>query len=142
MERVGQTTMSGDRWKLNLLSLWSCLRPSWWKPVAGASLGSCAAAIVLHFKPGDPARVAAVYGLGLLVGLVVFVGPILVRQLLAPVVNSPANLQAASDTPVLVSIPRIPTPELLRLKRRERIRNWVLSIASIATLVVVVGWVA
>ncbi len=134
--------MSGGRWKLKLFSLWSCLRPGWWKLVAGSSLGLCVGALALHFRPGDPGRVAMVYGLGLSLGLAVFVGPVLIRHLLIPVVNSPGHLQATSEIPVLVSIPRISTPELLRSTRREYIWNWVLSIASIAVLAFVLGWVA
>jgi len=74
-------------------------------------------------------------GIGIVAGLVLFVGPILARPLLRPVIASEAGLRALGDVPVLVSIPMIPTPASLRRERLVRIRNWGLAAASVLVVV-------
>ena len=48
---------------------------------------------------------------GCVVGLALFVGPLILRRFLNPLVSSEAGLRAIVEIPVLVSIPRIPTAD-------------------------------
>ena len=75
-----------------------------------------------------------VYGMGLLVGLVVFVGPVVGAGALHPLVCSQAGLQALSEVPVLAAIPRIPTRDAVRAGRLRRAQNWGLSLLSAVVL--------
>ncbi|HKQ61389.1 MAG TPA: hypothetical protein VJS92_08850 [Candidatus Polarisedimenticolaceae bacterium] len=77
-----------------------------------------------------------ILGLGVAMGLVVFVGPLVLRRLLQPIVGSEAGLRLASEAEVLVGIPALPTAETARLARGARLRNFGLSVASVAILVV------
>jgi hypothetical protein len=83
-----------------------------------------------------------IYGLGLAGGLILFVGPLIGHAMLHPVIHSEQGLHGLSDIPVLVSIPRIPTPELAKAARRFRLRNIglsALSAAALAAAVLLVG---
>lgn len=86
---------------------------------------------VVPFKPvfPDPFQVK-VLGVGL--GLLLFVGPLLLGRYLNPVVSSESGLRAITDVPVLVSIPRIPTPANHGSERRLLAKN--MSIAVACTL--------
>ncbi len=77
-----------------------------------------------------------VLGIGLVLGLLVFLAPLLLREFFRPVVRSEAVLEASTEVPVLVSIPRIHTPQAEQFERNRRIANWMLSALSIGTLVV------
>lgn len=76
-----------------------------------------------------------VMGIGLLSGLLAFVAPLLLRDVFRPVVRSEAVLEASTDLPVLISIPRIQTPQAVRLEKNRVATNWVLSVLSIGVLV-------
>jgi len=92
-------------------------------------------------RPARPSSVPAwpnrlqFLGGGIAAGLVLFVGPLLARRLLRPVIASEAGLRALGDVPVLVSIPMIPTPATLRHERHVRIRNWGLAAVSVIAVV-------
>ena len=79
------------------------------------------------------------YGTGIGLGLLLFVGPVLARHLLIPIIGSEARLARVSDVPVLVTVPSIPTPAMARRRRRLRLRNAMLSLLAVAMLVAVVG---
>ncbi len=75
-----------------------------------------------------------IYGLGLLCGLLVFVGPLVASTALRPVVCSQAGLEALWEVPVLAAIPRIATRDTLRAERIRSAQNWGLSLLSAAVL--------
>jgi len=79
-----------------------------------------------------------VYSLGLAVGLTIFVGPLLVRSAVNPVICSPAALRGLADAPVLVGIPRIRTRETREGQRRQFLLNVFLSFMSVIGLAVAV----
>lgn len=81
-----------------------------------------------------------VYLVGLVIGLVLFVGPLPLRRMLHPVIGSEAGLRALSSVPLLVSIPRIPTAEFLGQKRRRIVSNVGLSLLSTAVLTAVLAY--
>lgn len=81
---------------------------------------------------------AMIYAVGVLAGLLVFVGPLLAKALLDPMISSRAGLLQALEVPVLVSIPRVATDEVLQAARGRRLRNVLVSLASIAVLIVTV----
>jgi hypothetical protein len=56
-----------------------------------------------------------------------FVGPLLARRFLSPVISSEAGLRALTDVPVLVTIPRVETSQTKGLVLRRRIKNFALS---------------
>jgi len=91
--------------------------------------------------PADPIfpKPLLIYGAGVALGLVVFVGPVLGRGLLMPVVRSEARLAEAIEVPVLVTIPRIETPAAVRQLRRNRMKNVVLAASSVAAVLAVVA---
>ena len=72
-------------------------------------------------------------------GLMLFVSPVVLHRLLSPLVWSANGLQVMCDTPVLVSIPSIDTPEVRRKSRRNVLKNFTLSAASVAVLAVAVA---
>jgi polysaccharide chain length determinant protein (PEP-CTERM system associated) len=89
------------------------------------------------YPPSVPIQPAPlmVFGLGIVVGLAGFVGPIVLLSLLRPLVNSEARLRAIAPTvPLLVSIPRLPVPATVRGDRQRRMRNLGLSAISIVVL--------
>jgi polysaccharide chain length determinant protein (PEP-CTERM system associated) len=83
----------------------------------------------------DPMRL---YGLGVIVGLLLFVGPVLLRNVLNPVVSSEAGVRGLVDLPVLVTIPRFLTEDTVRSGRRRLVKNVGFSLLSTAVLAVVV----
>lgn len=78
-----------------------------------------------------------VIAVGALLGLGLFLGPLVLRRLLSPVLMSEARLKALSDVPVLVRIPSLETPDTAQRVRRNRLRNFALSGLSIAVLLTV-----
>ncbi len=89
------------------------------------------------FPPVMPVRPAPmrVFGVAIVFGLVGFVGPLALRVVLRPLVNSEAALRALSaDIPLLVSIPRLEAPESRLRDRRRWMMNIGLSAAAVAIL--------
>jgi polysaccharide chain length determinant protein (PEP-CTERM system associated) len=84
-------------------------------------------------KPVSP-KPLPILGLSALIGLVIFVGPILAKWFLVPVVGSEAALRSLSDVPVLVSVPLIDTPAVARQVRRRWLLNIGLSLLSMTLL--------
>ncbi len=79
----------------------------------------------------------AIFGVGVALGLILFVGPVLLVGFIHPTVQSEEGLRASLPVPLLVSIPRIETESTRRLALRRRTGNLVLSGLSVAFLVVV-----
>lgn len=75
------------------------------------------------------------YAMGLACGLLLFVGPVLARNVLNPVIVSEAGFSGLSDVPMLVSIPTIVTPETQHRSRRRWFANLTLAVLSGAVLV-------
>jgi uncharacterized protein involved in exopolysaccharide biosynthesis len=88
-------------------------------------------------KPVAPKPIP-VAGLAVIAGCMLFVGPVLARRGLNPLVSSESGLRALSDVPVLVSLPRVITAENRREKSRRFAKNVGLSLVSAAVLVMVV----
>ncbi len=76
-----------------------------------------------------------VHALYLALGCLVFLGPLLLRNLLRPVITSEAGFLSLSDLPMLVSIPLIETAEVKRAARWHWFKNIGLSVISGAVLV-------
>lgn len=75
---------------------------------------------------------------GLFLGIGLFLGPGITKRLLSPAVSSEAAVRAMTEIPILVSIPRLETKEVVAVRHRRRAREVTASIASFAVLVVVV----
>ena len=73
-------------------------------------------------------------GGGLVLGLLLFVGTVVAREWLHPVVRSSAGLEQLDDLPILTAIPRVETPVTVRRRRLGHARNFGLSLASLALL--------
>jgi polysaccharide biosynthesis transport protein len=82
----------------------------------------------------NPSRVHLI---SLLFGMTLFVGPVVGRRLLRPLISSEAVLRSATDVPVLVSIPLIPTGRAIRNRWARRIKNLALAAASLAASAIV-----
>ncbi|ANM31601.1 hypothetical protein ABI59_21605 [Acidobacteria bacterium Mor1] len=93
------------------------------------------AAAPLPDAPIHPS-VSLYLGGGVLCGLLLFVGPLSLRELWRPIVRSSRGLALLDDLPVLTSIPRVNTPSTLR--RLCHLRNFSLSTAAILLLAAVV----
>ena len=72
-----------------------------------------------------------IYGVAVAGGLFLFVFPLLIRLFLSPLVHSESSLREKTDTPVLIAIPRIRTPEFDHEGRRVLIKNLGWSLMSI-----------
>jgi capsular polysaccharide biosynthesis protein len=81
------------------------------------------------------------YALGVLAGLLVFVGPVIALRVLNPPVSSEAGLRVVTDVPVLVSIPRIEAVGFRGSALRSFAKNAALAAVSAAVLVAVVYFV-
>jgi succinoglycan biosynthesis transport protein ExoP len=77
---------------------------------------------------------------GVLGGLALFVGPVVLRSILLPVVASEAGLRQVADVPLLVAIPRLETRGAIRAVRVRHLLNIVASAMSLAALAVVVSF--
>ena len=78
-------------------------------------------------------------GAGIVGGLLLFVGPLLARVLLNPVITSEVGLRTATDAELLVAIPLFPTPATKRLQQRTRRLNLWLSAGAASVLCGVVA---
>jgi uncharacterized protein involved in exopolysaccharide biosynthesis len=89
------------------------------------------------FAPNPPKLI----GVAIVAGFALFVGPLVARRVLNPLVASEAGLRAISEVPVLVSLPRIVTPANRGYAARRLAKNLGLSVASAAVLVGVILFV-
>ena len=87
--------------------------------------------------PAIPVRPipAMIYAAGVFGALLVFVGPIVLKSLLDPVVCSEAGLLELADVPLLITIPRLVTDDIVRAVRGRLVRNVGASLVSIAILI-------
>jgi len=75
------------------------------------------------------------YVMGIFAGFLLFVGPVLAGRFLRPVISSEAGLRSLKDVPVLVTIPRVATPESRGKAVRRTIKNFALSTLCVAATV-------
>jgi hypothetical protein len=85
-------------------------------------------------RPVAP-RPIEVYLLGLVVGLIVFVGPPVVGSAVNPVIRNETAIGDLTRLPVLVCIPRVSTPDNREDSRRRFLLNVFLSVVSAFGLV-------
>jgi polysaccharide chain length determinant protein (PEP-CTERM system associated) len=78
-----------------------------------------------------------VYGMGLMVGLVIFVGPSISKHFLIPTVMSESGLEELSDLPILTTIGRLETPAIEREQRRRKLGNIVASVLFVSAFAAV-----
>lgn len=83
---------------------------------------------------------AVIYAVGFAGGLIAFVGPMLLRGILVPMVSSEAGLRAITDIPFLGSIPQLHTPSTLRAARMRLLGNISASVASVVILAGTAYW--
>ena len=88
--------------------------------------------------PVEP-RPVIVASAGIGIGVLLFVGPLLGRALLFPVVLSEARLIDQAEVPILITIPRIPTQASKRRARLRRFWNAGVSVAAGFVLAAVLG---
>lgn len=124
------------------IQLGLALRASWWTLVAGICLGASASLVLLAMIPQRyeaAAPAAPLHGplivLGILTGCLIFVGPLLTRRFLNPIISCKEGLLSLSGVPLLARIPRIPTPGATRERAGYWIKNLALSLLSVAALV-------
>ncbi len=79
-----------------------------------------------------------ILGLGVIAGLGLFVGPLVIKRLLVPVITSEKALKEFARSPIVFAIPRIPTTEGMRAEYWRRVRNLALSGLSVVALVAAV----
>ncbi len=82
----------------------------------------------------DPNRV---YLLGVIVGIALFVGPLLLGRFLNPIISSEAGLRSLIDVPVLVSVPRVITRDNVGTGRKRFFKNLGFSVLFTALLAAV-----
>ncbi len=93
--------------------------------------------------PTSPIRPVplVIYAFGVAVGLVLFVGPPVLRAFFVPTIRSEAGLrEVMGGVPVLVSIPKLVTPEIARSILRRRLFNVTASLVCAAVLAATLGW--
>jgi uncharacterized protein involved in exopolysaccharide biosynthesis len=73
-------------------------------------------------------------GVSVAAALLLFIGPIVVRWFLFPVVASEAGIRSLAEIPILVTVPRFKTPDVAKLVRRRRVKNFGLSLLSTTIL--------
>jgi succinoglycan biosynthesis transport protein ExoP len=78
-----------------------------------------------------------VYGLGLIGGFMLFVGPIVANYFLVPTIVSESGLKELSEYPVLITINQLQTPYIERLKRSRKLKNVLASMLAMTVLAVV-----
>ena len=79
-----------------------------------------------------------VAALGLIAGLLLFVGPVTVKGFLFARITSEAGLEAISPVPVLVSVPLLAAHEVVEENRRRTFHNLALSLLSVTASCAVV----
>lgn len=129
--------------KIVAIQLGHALSASWWTVVAGSCLGASTALVLLAVVPqtfgaaaSPPLRVPLV-ALGVLTGCLTFVGPVLTRRFLDPVISCAQGLRSLSGVPLMARLPRIPTPGAKRERTKRWLKNIGLSLLSVAALVAV-----
>lgn len=91
---------------------------------------------IVPFRPIFP-NPMYIHLLGVGVGVLLFLGPLLLRHFVNPVIASEAGMRGSIDVPVLVSIPKVMTPENERASRAQFLKNMGLSALSTAALAAV-----
>jgi uncharacterized protein involved in exopolysaccharide biosynthesis len=91
-------------------------------------------------RPVSP-NPAPIIGLSLISSCLLFVGPLMVRRLLNPVISSEAGLRALVDVPLLVSLPRVITPRYKGHVARRFAKNLGFSVVFAVVLAAVVLYV-
>lgn len=132
--------MSKDARKALAVELTRPLVDSWWTVVAGVCLGLTAALVALRYTlppPQGPGEIQ-VAALGLVVGLMLFVGPPVVRAAVNPVISNELTVRGLTGVPVLAGIPRVETRDTRAAARRRTTLNLVLSVMSVSVLAAVV----
>jgi uncharacterized protein involved in exopolysaccharide biosynthesis len=81
---------------------------------------------------------AAVYVWGQVVGLSLFVGPVLVRSVVNPVLRSPQEVHELTGAPPLGAIPRLDSVEAREESRRRQVVNAIYATFSLIALAVLV----
>lgn len=84
-----------------------------------------------------------VYGMGLIGGLCLFVGPIVLMYFFIPTINSEAGLKAVSEFPIFITLNQLQTTEILRRRRKQIYKNILastLSLLVLAAVAVVYYW--
>jgi hypothetical protein len=116
------------------------LMDSWWTIVAGICIGLAAALVSLRRVPPPPEGPAEmqVFALGIVVGLMVFVGPPVVRSAVNPVIFNEPTIRGLTDVPFLAGIPRVSTQDTREAARRRLLLNAVLSVVAAIVLVATV----
>jgi len=115
---------------------------SWWTVVAGICVGLSVGIIVAENLPisvsgrAAPQRIQ-VWLLGVAIGLIVFIGPPLVRAAVNPVICSEPAIRVVTEVPVLATIPPIETPEMVGASRRRITVNVGLALLSAGALAIV-----
>ena len=111
---------------------------SWWTVVAGVCLGLAAGMVALRYvsPPPDGPGQLQVIALGLVIGLMLFVGPPVVRSAVNPVISSERTMRGLTDVPLLVGIPRVSTQDTREAARRRKLLNTFLSFLATTVLVV------
>lgn len=127
------STQSRNAWTAELTRP---LVDSWWTVVAGVCFGLAAAMVALDYVPSAPNGPGElqVFALGLVIGLMVFVGPPLVRSAVNPVICSEPTMRRLTEVPILVGIPRVSTQDTREAARRRRLLNVFLSGLAIVAL--------
>lgn len=78
----------------------------------------------------------------LVMGFLIFVGPMVARAALNPVISSELGLRAFAEVPVLATVPTIPNPQNRGAERRRMLKNLGWTLTSFTTLVLVVVYLA
>jgi polysaccharide chain length determinant protein (PEP-CTERM system associated) len=75
---------------------------------------------------------------GLAVGILLFVGPLVLKKLLRPVVSSQNGIKGLAEVPLLVSIPELPTAAVKQSAWHRKVSNYGFSVVSVAVAISVV----
>jgi len=114
---------------ISLVDLLAPIGRSWWTIVAGTNAG-LTIALAAATMSGTRSGALAVLGVSLLVGLALFVGPVLVRALVEPHVRSRRGLERISGIPVLASLPALDRGAARAMRRRRQLHNALIAVAT------------
>ncbi len=84
-----------------------------------------------------------IYGMGLIGGLGLFVGPMVLKYFFVPTINSEAGLRAVSEFPIFITLNQLQTTEIILNRRKQVLRNILastLSVLVLAAVAVVYYW--